>query len=229
MNAQSAVLDGVMSPLRLSAFEHARKHSRKVRALKRVLPAAAMFLVVLFVFVAWRSSAAAVRIEADSSAITDGRLVMANPKMEGFSKEGRPYTVIATRAIQAMETESDIQLDRIDATLPVNDKGWMSVSAPGGVYDRKANTLTLDGGETGGIKVVSSDNTTIFMHTAVIDMDSGVLRAKNNIDIKRDDGALSAKSAKVSKDGKVLVFEKKVRLTVDPSRSSKKEDGNAKP
>lgn len=202
---------------RLDAFRRAQDHSRRVRLLKMVLPVAGSLLAGGFVLTIYNASAGTPAIRTDDSAITDGHLVMALPKLKGFTKEGRPYKVDADQASQALADGSVVNLSRIDATLPVNDKDWMKVQAPAGVYDREANTLTLDGGGTNGIKVVSSDNMTVFMRNAVMDLNEGTLKATDKVDVTRADGAISSEEATYSKDGKTLVFERKVRMTVDPT------------
>lgn len=213
-----ADLPDIHTPLRrLDAFRRAQDHSRRVRLLRAVLPVAGFMLAGGFVFTIYHASAGTPEVPAGSSAVADGHLVMALPKLKGFTKEGRPYKVDADQASQAMADGSLVNLSRIDATLPVARKDWMKVQAPAGVYDRERNTLTLDGGGTNGIKVVSSDNMTVFMRNAVMDLNAGTLKATDNVDVTRAEGDITSQEASYSKDGKTLVFEKKVRMTVDPA------------
>lgn len=220
----------IHAPLpRLDAFRRAQDHSRHVRLLRMVLPAAAFALAGGFVFTIYQASAGTPAIRTDSAAIADGQLVMALPKLKGFTKEGRTYKVDADQASQALSDGSVVNLSRIDAVLPVDKKAWMKVQAPAGVYDREANTLTLDGGGTNGIKVVSSDNMTVFMRNAVMDLNEGTLKATDNVDVTRAEGDITSEEASYSKDGKTLVFEKKVRMTVDPRQSSFDKPSSDKP
>jgi lipopolysaccharide export system protein LptC len=207
----------IPSPLpRLDAFRQASVHSERVRVLKMVLPVAGFLLAGLFVFTILQASAGTPEVVTDDSAIADGHLVMALPKLKGFTKEGRAYNVDADQATQALSDDSLVHLNRIDATLPVEKAGWLKVQSPAGVYNRKDNVLTLDGQGENGIRVVSSDNMTVFMSSAVMDLAAGTLKATDNVDVTRREGAISSQEATYSKDGKTLVFEKKVRMTVDP-------------
>lgn len=236
LDASAASLGGAgfadHSPLpRLDAFRRAQNHSRKVRVLKWVLPAVALTFATVFVSFIYRASAGTPVIQADGSALTADALVMSDPKLKGFTREGRPYAVDADRASQALKDESVIQLAAIKAKLPVNEKDWMFVQAPAGVYDRDANTLTLEGGydQGAGIKVTYSDKTVIRMRTAVVDLDAGTLQATDNVNLKRSDGAISAETAEYSKDGAVLTFESKVRMTLDPGKPGDSKSDDVKP
>ena len=45
---------------------------------------------------------------------------MANPKLDGFTKENLPYSMTATRALQDFDKNGIIDLEGIDARLPVS-------------------------------------------------------------------------------------------------------------
>lgn len=232
VRSEIAFADLDRTGVRLAAFRRAQKHSRAVKALKLVLPLVALGLVSLFVLFVYRASASAPVIETESAAVAAGKLVMADPKLKGFTRDGRPYSVIAERASQELSNESVIQLSAIKAQLPVEQKGWLTVQSPAGIYDRDANTLKLEGTGDGGIKVTSSDNTTIYMRTALVDLDKGTIQATDSVDVKRQEGAITAENAEYSRDGKVLTFENKVRMTLDPrpkKDTASNGEGNANP
>ena len=220
--------DSVELPLpREAAFRKARKHSRLVRVLKLVLPLAAVTMAGVFVLSTYRASSSSVVMTTTSSAVERNQLVMADPRLEGFGKDGRPFAVDALRAIQTIGNDSIINLDAINARLPMDDS-WITVTAPGGIYDRVKNLLDVSGDASDAIKVVSTDGSTVFMRTAQIDMNTGTLRATDSVDLKRQDGAITAEELDVSKGGKVLVFEKNVRMTLTPKDQASGE-GNANP
>ncbi len=59
-----------------------------------------------------------------ATAFADGKLVMANPKLEGFTKDNRPYSMTAMRAVQDVDQEGVVKLEGIDAKLPVDAENW---------------------------------------------------------------------------------------------------------
>ena len=104
---------------RADAFSRAERHSRRVRRLKILLPFLAVVMSAGFVAYSYVSTPASVAIQTEDSAFVEGKLVMNSPKLEGFTKDGRPYTVSATRAIQDLDAQDIISLDGIDAKMPV--------------------------------------------------------------------------------------------------------------
>lgn len=197
------------------AFSDARRHSRRVRLLKRVLPVAAVLMIVVFAGRSWLWTPQALPIDLSSLAIEDGRLVMTDPKLDGLTgRDGRPYSMTATRAIQDIGMSGRIDLEGINARLPVDETGWMSVSAASGVFDREANRLAIDSELT----MTSDDGMKAVLQSAVVDVASGSLETPDPVDISLEGAHISADSMSVRDKGAVLVFENRVRMTIDGGR-----------
>ena len=128
---------------REAAFRRARKHSRKVQFLKFALPAAAILIGGSFAAYSYVSVPGSVSFDISESAYTDGKLVMANPKLDGYTKESRPYSMTATRALQHLDDSGVVDLEGIDARLPVSATEFATIGAERGVYDREKNTLDI--------------------------------------------------------------------------------------
>ena len=109
-------------------FRTAERHSRRVRVLKiLLLPSLAVLMAAPFLFQTYRSTPSDVEVTADNSAVTEGKLVMANPTLEGFTTESRPYSVSALRAVQDIADEAVIELQEIAASLPIDAERSASV------------------------------------------------------------------------------------------------------
>ncbi|MDQ2705284.1 MAG: LPS export ABC transporter periplasmic protein LptC, partial [Pseudomonadota bacterium] len=115
---------GGAADARAEAFSRAEKHSRRVRRLKIVLPSFALLLALGFAGYSFISTPAPVAIEMEGSTFAEGKLVMNSPKLEGFTKDGRPYSVNADRATQDYDKQDIISLDGIDAKMPVEKENW---------------------------------------------------------------------------------------------------------
>ncbi|TKA98609.1 MAG: LPS export ABC transporter periplasmic protein LptC, partial [Mesorhizobium sp.] len=76
-------------------------------------------------------------------AFADGKLVMANPKLNGFTKQNLPYSMTALRAIQDVSKQGIIDLEGIKAKLPIAADNTAAIDATHGTYDRDGNTLSL--------------------------------------------------------------------------------------
>jgi len=206
------------SPHLRAAFERARKHSLRVRFLKGALPLLAVLMAVGFVGYSYFVTPASVAIVTDGSAYSDGKLVMANPKLEGFTKD-RPYKMNASRAIQDVKNEGVVQLEGISAKLPIAKDNWAMVDAPHGTYDREKNTLDI----TSEMVITTADGMVAKLKSAFLDMGKGGMKTDEPIDIETKGARITSDSMTILENGKVLVFEKRVRMNIDPTRVKSEE------
>jgi lipopolysaccharide export system protein LptC len=198
---------------RADAFGRAQSHSRRVRLLKFAVPAVAALIALAFPVYSYLVAPAKVAIQADGSVLTDGKLVMANPKLQGFTKQNLPYSMTATRAIQDVAKQGVIELEGITAKLPLNAGLTANVEAAGGFYDRDGNTLDL----TKEITVTTTDGMVAKLKSAFLDIGKGSMKTDDPIDITRDGSHIAADTMSVLDNGKTLVFEKRVRVNIDPA------------
>lgn len=207
------------------AFDRARRHSGHVRLLKLVLPAAAVLMVAAFVGRSWLSAPPGVSVNLGGTAIEDGRLVMADPRLDGFTSDNRAYSMTAARAVQDIGSSGRIDLERIDAKLPFDERSWMTVAAESGVYDRDANTLAIDS----EMKVKTDTGITALFRSATVDMATGSLDTADPVDITLDGARIEADSLSVRDRGAVMIFENRVRMQIDGGRlqAAAKPDGGA--
>jgi lipopolysaccharide export system protein LptC len=197
-----------------TAFRQARRHSSFVRVLKFGLPAAAVAMMVAFAGQSWLSSAIPESVEIGGAAIEDGRLVMADPKLAGFTKEDRAYTMTANRAIQDIGSADRVDLEGIKAKLPFDDESWIHVRAPTGTFDRTANTLDIDSDVT----VKTDTGITARLKSAMVDIGAGNLDTADPVDITMDGTHVVADSLSVREKGKVMLFQNRVRVVIDAKR-----------
>ena len=201
-----------MTHTRAEAFGLAERHSRRVRRLKVILPLIAIVLTAGFVGYSFISTPAPVNIEMEGSAFTEGKLVMNSPKLEGFTKDGRPYSVNATRATQDLDKQDIISLDGIDAKMPVEAENWARVEATSGIYDRIANTLDVPT----DIIVTTTDGMVAKLKSAFLDIANGSLKSTTPVDIQSHGSRVTADSMSVLENGKRVIFESRVRVYIDP-------------
>jgi lipopolysaccharide export system protein LptC len=185
-----------------------------VRLLKTVLPVLAFAMAASFIAYSYRTSPDAIAVSADGAAYSDGKLVMANPKLDGFTKDNRPYNMTAARAIQDFQDEGIVELEGINAKLPMDEGNWASVTAPGGTYDRDKNTLDIN-----GIMIITtSDGMVAKLKSAYLDIGQGGMKTDEAVDIQLKDAEVTSDSMTVLENGKVMIFENRVRMNIDPRR-----------
>lgn len=220
MNAMTATVrrEAAESPPpsgRDRAFEAAARHSRRVRAMKTLLPAAAIGLFGTFILFSWTShrfESPAVTIE--DSAVADGKLVMANPRLGGVTKDNEPYSMTAARAVQDAGEGDVIHLESIDADLPVTPGNRARIVTDAGIYDRAAGTMKI---ET-PITATTTDGMVAKLESAWVDMTAGSLKTERPVDITMRGAHVTAESMTVADRGQTIVFNRRVRLTIEPER-----------
>lgn len=222
-DAVAAPVAGKAGSARVAAFGLAQRHSRRVRALKLVLPLAAAVIAIAFPVYSYLAAPASVDVKADGSAFSDGKLVMANPKLNGFTSKNLPYAMTAVRAVQDAAKQGIVELEGINAKLPIDADNVAVVGAAHGIYDRDANTLALDK----DITLTTTDGTVAKLQSAFLDMGKGNMKTDDPVDITRQGSRITADTMKVQDNGKVLIFEKRVRVNIDPAKMKAVKSGES--
>lgn len=197
-----------------NAFARAERHSNRVRLLKIALPVLGVVMAAAFFGYSYVVTPASISVTAEGAAYSDGKLVMANPKLDGFTNGDRPYNMTADRAIQDLASESVIELEGIDATLPVDADNWATVIAPKGTYDRTMNTLDI----TDGMTIKTADGMLATLKSARLDIEKGDMTTNDPVDIQLQGAKITSDSMTILENGKVMIFEKRVRMNIDPQR-----------
>lgn len=200
-----------------SAFKTAARHSRRVRWLKIVLPAAAIAGILGFVGWSYVSIPSIEGVSAAGAAFTDGKLVMANPKLDGHTKDNLPYTMSAARAIQDASKTGEIMLEEIDAKLPIDATNTANVIAASGIYDNEKNTLKINS----AVKLTTTDGMVANFKSADVDMKAGTMSTQDPVKINMNRTQIEADTMHVTGNGKVMVFERRVRVVIAPETDAK--------
>lgn len=206
--------EGKGSAARRDAFRKASHHSRRVKLLKVVLPVLALAMGGGFVAYSWMSTPAELSFDISKTSYADGKLVMANPKLEGFSKGELPYAMSALQAVQSAESSGVFELEAIDAKLPLDADSWATVQAPRGIYNRDNNTIDF----TGDVLITTTDGMKAKFSKAFFDIGKGDLKTSDPVDIDAGGTQIAADSMMVLENGKVLIFEKRVRMQIAPDQ-----------
>lgn len=201
-------------------YGRALSHSRLVRALKILLPLSAALIVVAFVTVSWFDTLVPEGVGVDSVAIRDGKLVMQSPVMSGQTSAGEPYTMRAIRAVQDLATPNIIVLEDIVADLPVSNGDKAVLNAVSGTYDRVGQTMVFDQPFT----VSTEAGMSAELQSADIDLANGALVSKTPVSISSPDASVVAQSMEMQDKGRIIIFQDKVRMTINPS-ALKSKDG----
>lgn len=207
------------------AYRRALAHSGRVRFARIALPVLAVLVIAAVALFMWASRVAPnVSLDLSGGSIRDGKLVMANPKLDGFTSDDLPYSLRAARAVQDLTGSGLIDLERIEATVPLTPQVEARVLAAAGLYDSEANTLDV----TKSLSIETSDGKRADLVSAAIDLIAGSLTTGDPVHISMPGVELSADRLRVEDNGKRMLFESRVTLVVQPgAMESLASDGEA--
>jgi lipopolysaccharide export system protein LptC len=106
--------------------------------------------------------------------------------------------------------------------VPIAPDNVAAVKASHGTYDRDGNTMNL----TSDVMITTTDGMQASFKSVFLDMGKGTMKTDNPVDVSRGGSRIRADSMSVRDNGKILVFENKVRVNIDSS-VLKTADGNS--
>ena len=195
------------------AYRQAARHSARVRRLKVALPAAAVAIGLVFFVVSIARTYLPADLQMESASIEDGKLVMLNPAISGRNDDGISYSMKAERALQDIKQPDVITLENIRAKMPVNETTIAEVEAATGVYDRGGNVLDM----TAPFTIRLNTGLEAAFRSAHLDINGGRMASDEPISIRSREASIVAQSLRMTDKGKVIVFEGKVVVDVDPA------------
>lgn len=201
------------------AYRKARRHSGGVRFMRIALPAAAFLLIAVFAGATIFRQALPDNVNFTGVGMSDGKLVMNNPKLSGNTKKGAAYTMTASRAIQDLAEPSLVRLEDIKAEVPVEGQGLARLDASSGLYARDTQRLELDE----PFDVTTEGGMKARLMSASVDLKGGNLETDDPVDIRLPEAHIAANRFSITDRGTLLVFENEVRMTIYPSAAGSKE------
>ncbi|MGL5733393.1 MAG: LPS export ABC transporter periplasmic protein LptC [Beijerinckiaceae bacterium] len=194
------------------AYRDAVRHSRRVRFLKRAIPAVAMLSLAGMIFFAFfnpfREKAAHITLE--SVGVTGSKIVMDAPKLQGFKKDSRPYEMKAESAAQQIKTPHIIELTKLDGHVAMGTDGSATLSAPAGVFDSKKETISLQD----DVRVTTNTGYDIRLKSADVEFKTGHVVSNQAVEVTMKSGTISADALEVIDNGKQIVFTGRVRTVL---------------
>lgn len=213
-NLQTGGLDFIGGERDARDFLRANRHSGKVRFLRVALPLTGIFILFVVIGAYWWSLPSTPSVSMQSAGIENGKMVMKNPELNGVDQQQRPYTLVAREAIQDPTVPNEVELNNIDATVPMEDGLFARILAGKGFYDSKAKTLKLDQ----DVDIKTDDGMKMTLKDADIDMEAGNLQTASPVSIVTEQAVISADSFAVENNGEKVIFENRVKMTLYPDK-----------
>ena len=194
-------------------FMRAQSHSRLVRMLRVAVPVGTVVVLAVVVLVSWLDPMRILlRLPTASGnlVISGTKITMESPKLTGFTKDSRPYELIARSAAQDITKPDIVELNEIRAKLETKDKSPINVTAIDGVYDRKSGILKLYRDI-----VLTTSSYVVNLTEAVVDTTTNHVVSEKPVQVKMLQGVLHSNRLEVTSGGEVVRFIGDVKLTLD--------------
>jgi lipopolysaccharide export system protein LptC len=199
-------------------LRRARRHSAYVRLLRKGIPAGAVGAVIALTLVAWLKPLAAISelpVSMDSLVVQGTKITMEAPKLNGFTRDNRPYRVTAEAAAQDLTNPTILELSAIKGRMEMQSKATVDMTAVAGLYDTKSELLTL----SQYIHIVSSDGYEGFLTEATIEVRQNQMTSEKPVEILMPSGKLNANRMEITESGALVRFDGGIKLALKPNKA----------
>jgi lipopolysaccharide export system protein LptC len=200
------------------AFVAARRHTRRVRFLRRAIPwfcAGMVALPVVWSFVAPLATTAA-GVSVGAVSVQGTRIRMDAPKLSGFKKDQRGYEVTARDAVQDIRSPGVVELNKVDGRMEQEANSFARVTAEWGRFDQSADRLDLEG----DVRVRTDKGYEADLKSARVDVKSGDIVSQEAVEVRSKSGTINADAMTIRDNGRHAVFEGRVRSMFVPEEEA---------
>ena len=165
---------------------------------------------------AWLKPLAAISelpVSIDSLVVQGTKITMEAPKLNGFTRDNRPYKVTAEAAAQDLTNPTILELSGIKGRMEMQSKATVDMTSVAGLYDTKLELLTL----SQFIHIVSSDGYEGFLTEATIEVRQNQMVSEKPVEILMPTGKLNAKRMEITDSGALVRFDAGIKLALKPN------------
>jgi lipopolysaccharide export system protein LptC len=183
-----------------------------VRFLHIAVPAGSV--VALAISTVFASRLPQTKLPTWSNIVVSGtKLIMAAPRMAGYTTAGRAYEITAEAAAQDMTKLDVLEISGIRGKMELKDKSLINVVADAGAYDSKTEMLRLDR----HITVASSSGFDIELTEASVNTREGKIISKKPVEVHLAKGTLNSNGLEMINSGELIRFIGNVKKKINPT------------
>jgi lipopolysaccharide export system protein LptC len=199
-------------------YDHAARHTRRVRLLKIALPTVAVLSVAGFFAVMSLNKMVdgLPALNLSGINIEQRQITMDKPHISGFDGTKRAYEINAVTATQELGKPKVMTFQTIQARFGLGDDVRANLHALTGVYDDNTKKLNL----SGGIDLTTTNGYTARLEVADVDVDKGTVKSDTSVRISGKEGWITADSIEVLDRGKHVFFRGNVKVQFQPPESA---------
>jgi lipopolysaccharide export system protein LptC len=187
------------------AFRKAMRHSRGVRVLRLAIPAGVVVVIAGGMLAARfdpMRMLTALPVDFSSLVVSGTKITMQQPRLAGFTSDSRPYELTAHAAAQDVTNPDTIELQGLHGKSQMPDKSEFDMTADSGVFDSKAEMLTL----RQNVVFKSSGGFEVYLSEAVIDVHSSNVLSEKPVQVRMVNGTIKANRMEVVESGNEIRF-----------------------
>lgn len=204
-------------------YAAAARHSRRVRLLRKAVPAAVALALLTIAAVSLFNPfriLAKLPLDMGHLVVSGSKITMESPHLAGFTPDQRPYELWARSATQDVTNPNNVELNELHAKVQMEDKSGLTMDARSGLFDTKAQLLDL----REKIFLQSSTGYEARLTRAAVDFAAGTVSSDEPVAVKLLNGTLDAKRLRITENGALVRFEGGVSMLLIPD-SPKAKDG----
>ncbi len=195
------------------AFRAAVRHSRFVRFMRVAIPVCIVGSIAAFSLYRWldpMQALAKLPVGVDGAVLSGTKVIMRQPRLSGFTKDERPYTLVARTAAKDLKNPDALEMEDVRATFVMQDQRNVLITARDGFYDGKASTIRLRNNV-----IVSSPEYEALMHDALMHTKNGHVVSEQPVVVNMLQGTISANRLEILESGAIIRFERGVTMIID--------------
>lgn len=207
-------------------FRAAARHSRFVRFLRLAIPAGILVVVAVLVVATFFNPFRLITsfpIDPGKISLSGTKIVMELPRLNGFTKDARPYELTARAAAQDITKPEILELKDISAHVEMNDGQQVTLKSINGIYDTKGELLKLND----HIVLKSSSGYEALLSEATVNVSTGYIVSEHPVKVKLLNGWLDANRLEVMDNGDLIRFGGNVELNLNPEEPAAAPQGSA--
>jgi lipopolysaccharide export system protein LptC len=189
------------------------RHSRFVRFTRVALPVVLVLCVASAGLYRWLDPMrvfAKVPVAVDGVVLAGTKIVMQQPRLNGFTKDERPYTFTARTAAKDMANPDVLEMQDVHATLVMPDRRDAVLTARDGLYNQKAETMRLQNNV-----VVTTPQYVVLLQDALVHTKAGRVVSEQPVVVNMLQGTINANRLEILESGAIIKFERGVTMEID--------------
>jgi lipopolysaccharide export system protein LptC len=189
-------------------------HDRLIGFLARFLPMAAGIVAALMIVtpLAPRGEVSFL-LDRNKVAMIEERFSVDNAMYRGRDAAGRPFSLLASDAVQRSSTEGLVRMRDLVAQMMLRD-GPARLTAAGGTYDLEREEVTVNG----AVRLVAADGYIMVADGVSVNLRSRIMEGNDGVSGETPTGRFSAQRIRANLYERTLLLEGDARLTMQPGK-----------